>query len=482
MKKSKVLLALTLLVGMPLLMYALSLVVEKRYTAQVRLQVFPTGQRFENQTPFGPIDDLTARTKPGNAATQVQVMTGTEVLGAAIQRARENLPNRLPSQESVSGAYESLVRRLQVDSDPLSDVVGLRVTQSDPEVAAEIANDIAYAYQEYVERTAKANGQSVLTALTTQANTMKARLDRLDAQIADLKSKAKVADAAASASVATSAASANQQQLDQAQSQYEGAVAELNEAKRLLKTIPPTILASSTTQPNPVPIGIEQDLARLRTQYAELRSRYTDNHPDVKALTQQIQQAESQLRKYKQSMNSGTSTQPNPAYQTQYSNVVSLQGKVDGFRSSLASLKAASGAIQAKVNDLPALQQQIDGLDRERQNLSSSYIQLTTRRDATAAANASRQPSVTIVSPALVPESPSFPDARLFILAGLAVGGFLAILLLMPRQEAPLVPNYYPAVYDAPTAAPVAGATREPVGATTGAESASLDAGERRDG
>ena len=451
MKKGKIFLALSLMVGIPALMYVLSLTVEKRYTAQVRLEVEAAGMRTEYPNVFKSIDDNMTRADPGTVSSQVQVITGSEVLGAALQKARENLPNKLKGDESVSNAYESLVRRLQIDSDPLSDVIGLRVTETDPELASELANDIAYAYADYVENKAKTSNSTLLTGLNTQVKTMKGRLAAIDSQIADYKAKAKVADSIAATQSSTSQLAANQQQLDSTRSQLDGTVSELAEAQRLLTGIPKTIVSQSSTQANPVPLGLETDLTRLRTQLADLQTQYTDEFPQVKGLKQQIRQGEANLKKYQTSIASGQVVAQNPAYQQQYANVLLLQGKVNNLKSAVASLQSTTNAVQTKVNDLPALQEKIDGLVRERLALEASYGQIVQRRDVTEAAEGARQPSVTVVSPALLPEAPSFPDTRLFILAGLAVGGFLAVLILMPRQE-PVVAatDYLPTTYTAP--------------------------------
>ena len=462
MKKGKVILALALLVGTPILTYGLSLTMEKRYTAQVRLLVDQAGQRFDNPGPLAQLDDISSLSKPRSSSTQVQIMTGTEVLSAALQRAREQMPNKLSSNESVSNAYEGLLRRLQVDSDPMSDVIGLRVTQTDPELAAEVANDIAYAYIDYMTQLSKQTGTSLLTALTTQVDAAKKELDGIDNQIAGYKEKARVADINASSASATSNAAQSQLQLDQAESQYTGAVSELAEAKRLLAQTPKKVVASTNTQANPVLVSLQQDRTRLLTQYADLRSKYTDAHPDVKAMGQQIRDNLSQIKKERSMISGGASTQVNPSWQTQYANVNNLQARADGLRSSLETLRASTRAVQSQIDALPVLEQKINGLTRRRDVILANYQQLEQRRSITQATGVSRQPNIQVVSTALVPSVASFPDSRLFILAGVAVGAFLSILILMPRQDPP-APDYLPNVYATPAApAPVAGASHGP--------------------
>ena len=163
------------------------------------------------------------------------------------------------------------------------------------------------------------------------------------------------------------------------------------------------------------------EIAQLRSRLADLRSRYTDEHPDVRATLDRIARLESQL--------------PDPASEIMAgrSGGEPLGNQLQEVRSDLVQLRAKRvdldrqvGLFQARVERTPQAEQQLLALTRDYQRLQQNYLLLVeTKRKATMAENLERRWSgvqFKVLDPANLPSRPVFPDPVVFGFGGVIVG------------------------------------------------------------
>lgn len=164
-------------------------------------------------------------------------------------------------------------------------------------------------------------------------------------------------------------------------------------------------------------------LATLRTLMAQLKTRYTDEHPDVRALQARIDALE----------RAAVSTEPgappaDPGAAAAQQRLKEARLEVQEQRARLADVDRRITEFQARVEAAPRREQEILGLTRDYQKLSENYTTLLTKKlDAEMAARleqVQKGQQFRVLDPAYMPERPSFPNRGLFALAG-AVGGLL---------------------------------------------------------
>jgi polysaccharide chain length determinant protein (PEP-CTERM system associated) len=169
-------------------------------------------------------------------------------------------------------------------------------------------------------------------------------------------------------------------------------------------------------------------LAVLRAHLAQLKTRYTDEHPDVRALRGRIAALEAAV----------ASSEPgapplDPGAAAAALRLREARAEVQTQRGRLADVERRIAAFQARVEAAPRHEQEIRGLTRDYQKLSENYTTLLTKKlDAEMAARleqAQKGQQFRVLDPAYLPERPSFPNRGLFALAG-AVGGLLLGLAL----------------------------------------------------
>ncbi len=175
---------------------------------------------------------------------------------------------------------------------------------------------------------------------------------------------------------------------------------------------------SSSMTPSP-----PDTLESMRALLAPLKTRYTDQHPDVRSLQSRIEALE-HVR---------AATEPgkppeDPLVAAQARRQAEARIEVERLRARLADVDRRIAAFQGRVEAAPRREQEVLGMMRDYQKLSENYSQLLTKKfEAEMAARLEQQQKgqqFRVLDPAYLPERPSFPDRFLFGLAG-AVGGLL---------------------------------------------------------
>ncbi|HEY7923837.1 MAG TPA: GNVR domain-containing protein [Vicinamibacteria bacterium] len=167
-------------------------------------------------------------------------------------------------------------------------------------------------------------------------------------------------------------------------------------------------------------------LAVLKANLAILKTRYTDQHPDVRALQSRVDLLE------KAAANQAPDAPPvDPAAAAAELRVREARIEIESLRARLADVDRRIAAFQERVEAAPRREQEVLGLMRDYQKLSENYSQLLSKKlDAEMAARLERQQKgqqFRVLDPAYLPEQPSFPNRGLFALAGLGVGILLGI-------------------------------------------------------
>jgi polysaccharide chain length determinant protein (PEP-CTERM system associated) len=172
--------------------------------------------------------------------------------------------------------------------------------------------------------------------------------------------------------------------------------------------------------------GPPDSLAVLRMQLTQLRTRYTDQHPDVKALLSRIAALEA----------SATAAAPeapplDPSAVAAQQRLHEARLEVQGLRERLADVDRRIAAFQARVEAAPRREQEILVLTRDYQKISENYTQLLTKKlDAEMAARLeqrSKGQQFRVIDPAYLPVQPSFPNRGVFAFAGALAGLFLGV-------------------------------------------------------
>jgi len=200
------------------------------------------------------------------------------------------------------------------------------------------------------------------------------------------------------------------------------------------------------------PIGlpaIDQQLQKLRAQLSDLSSRYTDQHPDVRKVKEEIARTERLRDQLLASLKSKPTDGVGDAGGGQISSSTDLtqasmlaplesqlrsnQVEISNREHSIAALKVKVDDYQARLNTEPIREQQLADLTRGYDQSKLNYDSLLKKKNESSMATSmellQQGERFRVVDPPSLPQKPEFPDRLKFCGIGLGIGLALGVVV-----------------------------------------------------
>jgi polysaccharide chain length determinant protein (PEP-CTERM system associated) len=419
------------------LAYGVSRFLPKRYKSQTLVLVEPPTVPTDFVRPVVS-EDINSRL----VAMQEQILSRSR-LEPIIQQFKlysEDV-NRAPMPELVE------LLRKQIEVSPMTETRAtnlpgftVSVTSEDPVKAQEVCAAVTSMFIQESIRVRQQHSEDTTQFLAQQLTDAKGKLDEQDAKLAAFKSRflGLLPDQEAtnlnilmglSSQLASSTESLFRTQQDRS-------VAESMLAQQLA--------AWHATKTPDDPETLEQTLASLQSQLANLQARYTDSYPDViktkrdiAAIQQRVADVEAQKKGA-----GGDKLPPSrePMQITQLRAQIKTDDQVIAEKTKEQNqIKDQIKVLQVRVQSSPVIEQQYKQVTRDYQTALDFYNDLLKKRAESAMSSdlERRQEGeqFTLLDPANLPDQPSYPNPPLFALGGfgggLGLGLGLALLLEM---------------------------------------------------
>lgn len=207
-----------------------------------------------------------------------------------------------------------------------------------------------------------------------------------------------------------------------------------------------------------LPPALDGELMRLKTQLADIRSRYTERFPDYRRLKEQIAQLESMKQHMEEDLaaaaksnkktqdtapadnhKDGADARPTSfAEMKEMSPMLQLQGQLkqnqmelENRQKLVSQLEAQIQEYQTRLNETPVREQQLADLTRDYDQSLANYNSLLGKRNqselATSLEKRQQGEQFRIIDPPGFPLKPYKPDRMLFALGGLFAGIFFGV-------------------------------------------------------
>jgi polysaccharide biosynthesis transport protein len=206
----------------------------------------------------------------------------------------------------------------------------------------------------------------------------------------------------------------------------------------------PKVAGGTTTLGLP---AIDEQLDKLRAQLTDLSSHYTDRHPDVRKLKEQIADTERTRDRIIADLKAKASAPADPNAESNTpdmrdasSPLVQLQGQlqsnhieVANRERSLVDLKTKVTDYQARLNQEPVREQQLSDLTRGYEQSKANYDDLLKKKNESAMATSmellQQGERFRIIDPPSLPVKPDFPNRLKFCGIGLGIGLALGVVV-----------------------------------------------------
>lgn len=190
------------------------------------------------------------------------------------------------------------------------------------------------------------------------------------------------------------------------------------------------------------PQTLEQQLSALQSQLIQLQGRYTDDHPDVIKTKSDIAKVQARLDEVNKQMNSAPAAGSTGASGDEPPEVKQLRLQVHQYKQVIDQSTADQKKLQAQINVYqartamsPAIEEQYRELTRDYDNAQTFYRDLLAKKSSAAMANnmenEQQGEQMVILTPAHVPDAPTFPNRPILAAGGLGAGLGLGLLIAM---------------------------------------------------
>ncbi len=200
------------------------------------------------------------------------------------------------------------------------------------------------------------------------------------------------------------------------------------------------LVAWQAAQTGTNPQTVEQQLAVLQDQLVTLEARYTNRHPDVIKLKNDIAQLRKKINEADAAVKNKPTEQPLKAALSEPAPILRLRDQIHQYQLTISEktreqerLSEQIKLYQARVQLSPVVEQQYKDLTRDHLTALSFYNELLGKTNqsemATDLERRQQGEQFRVMDPANLPEKPSFPDRPLFAAGGLVGGLALGLAL-----------------------------------------------------
>lgn len=236
----------------------------------------------------------------------------------------------------------------------------------------------------------------------------------------------------------------NLQILGGKQSQLQNEQDALNQAKQrkiyLESVINQYGMVPTATKSGETPVGLpalDMELQRLKAQLADLSSRYTDQHPDVRKVKEQIATTQKMKDQFLEQAKNKPQDTSEAVVETGNAPLIEVRSQlkandleIANRQRSVEKLQAEINGYQARLSSTPIREQEMTDLNRDYDQSKIFYDQLLTQRNqaimAKKIAQEQQGDSFTMQDPPSKPSKPDSPNrfklGCLGLFAGLAMG------------------------------------------------------------
>jgi polysaccharide chain length determinant protein (PEP-CTERM system associated) len=321
----------------------------------------------------------------------------------------------------------------------------ISVTFVDPHLAQQICSTVTSMFMEENLRFRQRQAEQTTQFLAKQLDDAKAKLNDEDARLAVFKRRylGSLPDEE----------QANLNLLMGFTSQLDATTQELSRAqqdKSFAESMLTQQLASwQAAQNGRKPETVEQELSALEAQLTALKSKYTDDYPDVIRIKNDIETLRKTMadaddqKKVVADEATKTPVEP-PQMQLLRVQIHQYDQLIQQRTAQQEEIRQQIKIYQTRVQASPAIEQEYKELTRDYQTALEFYNELLKKRDQSAMATdlerRQQGEQFQVLDPANLPAQPSFPNKPLFTMGGLGCGlGLgLALALLLEMQDTSL--------------------------------------------
>ena len=390
----------------------------KRYTTDAKILAGNPGAIAQNPQAMTALPFLNALMMP-NAAQSAE--TYAELMGETpvVQKVIKNL--------HLNTDVATLKGALRVKPVTGTNILSIQISWSDPVTSAAIANEFATVFVVRQAELMSAQANGALKLLGDQLPKAKQRLQVAEQNLSRYEVSHNIADLSTQTTQTVTAAINTDQKKNQVELDKRNADAQIDSLSRSLAGMTATTGGGSTTAQNPVLPTLRQKLADLTVALGSAQGHYTDSHPQVISLKQQIADVKREIARTPPTINASSSTIANPVYQQVSQQLSAAKAMSQADSAQLVQLEKQRAAINPQLAALPGQAQRLAELKRLQVSAESTYNTLQQKYTDASISSTTGISDVTITQAASDKLAAKTPHLTLNLIIATIVGVLLGL-------------------------------------------------------
>ncbi|MEM0503612.1 MAG: polysaccharide biosynthesis tyrosine autokinase [Archaeoglobaceae archaeon] len=308
------------------------------------------------------------------------------------------------------------------------DIIRISVKHTVPEVAAALANGLAEAFVNRLNREARQEATDERRFIENQLKIIQNQLQKIDKQVAEIKKQTGITDISEEVKVLVESVQNYTLELSTIEANLRSIEKILNLLQQALSQEPPFTFVRKE---NPILIEMEKQLAELELQKENLLIRYLPTHPAVKRIDQQIASLKREISKRQsERVIEVPDATPNQRYEILYQQLLEAERRKAELEERQKALRELIRQTLQKLSKFPEKQHKLSSLTRQLQVLEQAYVNLLSRLQEAQVREASKPGIAIIADVATVPNRPLGPSVFKFLSFALVMGMVTAIALV----------------------------------------------------
>ena len=384
-----------------------------------------------------------------NPARQVDYLQRTLLSRANLEQVVKlsDLDRKLPQQGDAAvakqGLFEELARNVSLKAQT-ENLITIAYVNRDPMVAKNVVQALLTVFSENAAGRNRNQMENAKRFIDQEIQSYEEQLKAAEKRRAEFREK--YADLIPSYDGTLSRLDAGRSRIEQLEIDVADARSRRDSLQGDLNTIPKTVSIDSAGPQVVIagqPIGYRARLEAARAKLDELRTRFTDQHPDVIAIKKQIRELESKAAQD----NSGDVTTnrksdiANPVYEQVRLRLVEAETALVAVERRLKLAQDEQTRLEERAKKTPGVQAQSEDVDRDYMVKKKNFEELVQRREqalmAEAADTKANKIEFRVIDPPQVPISPVSPN-RPMLFSGVllvAIGAAVSLPILLLQVD-----------------------------------------------
>ncbi|MGB9819998.1 MAG: polysaccharide biosynthesis tyrosine autokinase [Pseudothermotoga sp.] len=389
-----------------------------------------------------------------SAVTQLIGVSGLGSLGGGadvateieLMKTRQNIEKlieQLNLMELFKGKKQVLVedvvktvgeKWLKIENVKNTKIIQVTAEHQDPEIAAKVVNSLVDIYLDLRSRLTVNEYSARVDFIERQLPRIEQELKDVEDKLRKFKEENQVYSLSDQAAKLVEGIAQFDAKVYEAKVSIEQTKTGIKAAEDMLKKVDQKIISSETISTNPVVQQLRSKLVDLQVELSALLQTYSETDRRVISLKKQIEETQDLLQKEISKVISAEIQTINPAYSELYTTWILKQTELQVQQATLSAVEKIRDEYLKKVSTVPAIEQKLFELERERQAKQATYLALLSQYEQVKIGAAGTVDTVRVISSAVVPNRPSKPNKKLILAIGGVLGIFLGILAVFIRE------------------------------------------------